>query len=347
MKYSVIIPAYNCLTTLAKTVSSIQACGLPDYEIILVDDGSTDGTSALCDRLSAENTDIRCFHQENQGVSAARNHGLDEARGDYVWFFDSDDLVDPGSMTRAAQIVEEHQPDMMIFGMSFDFYYHKRLYQRLELYYDREAMLTSEEIDELLSELYHNNALSSSCNKLFRRSVLIENGIRYDEKKFLMEDLLMVLKTLKVSKTVYYLPQVLYRYVHVGISDSDRAEKRLAKVPDLAFYLKPFEELLAHHQDILGSLYYMLLRQKLRGETPKLIARTAKTVYESSYASEKMLSLCSESDRLLVKKLAAGEYLSLYLSNRVAAIRRKLTGTIKRSPIYARFRGSIVRKVRW
>ena len=94
MIFSVIIPCYNCVKTLEATVNSIRVCGLSDYEILFIDDGSTDGTTELCDRLCGKNEGIRCVHQSNKGVSAARNRGIDEARGEYIWFVDSDDTVD-------------------------------------------------------------------------------------------------------------------------------------------------------------------------------------------------------------------------------------------------------------
>ena len=119
MNYSVIVPCYNAAATLQKTVDSIQKCGLTDFEILLIDDGSGDDTPALCDRLAAEHNNIRTIHQPNAGVSAARNRGIEEAKGDYIWFFDSDDLVDAGSMTRAAQIISEQKPDMLMFGMIY------------------------------------------------------------------------------------------------------------------------------------------------------------------------------------------------------------------------------------
>ena len=82
MTFSVIIPCYNCVKTLEATVNSVRACGLTDNEILLIDDGSTDGTAALCDELSGKFAEIRCVHQQNAGVSAARNRGIDEAQGE-------------------------------------------------------------------------------------------------------------------------------------------------------------------------------------------------------------------------------------------------------------------------
>ncbi len=91
MRFSVVIPAYNCAGTLEGTVDSIRASGLTDLEIILIDDGSTDGTAEVCDGLVGRFPEVRCVHQSNEGVSAARNRGIDESEGEYIWFVDSDD----------------------------------------------------------------------------------------------------------------------------------------------------------------------------------------------------------------------------------------------------------------
>ena len=79
MNFSVIVPCYNCVKTLENTVNSIQASGLSNYELLLIDDGSADGTGALCDVLCEKYPELRCIHQPNAGVSAARNRGVDEA----------------------------------------------------------------------------------------------------------------------------------------------------------------------------------------------------------------------------------------------------------------------------
>ena len=130
MIFSVVIPCYNCVKTLEATVNSVRACGLTDYEILLIDDGSSDGTAKLCDTLCVRYPELRCVHQENAGVSAARNRGIDEAQGEYLWFVDADDTVDEGSLADAAKVAEEQKPDMLIFGMSFDFYHKGKVYRR-------------------------------------------------------------------------------------------------------------------------------------------------------------------------------------------------------------------------
>lgn len=93
-KVSVIIPIYNAENYLKKCIESVLHQTLQGVEIILVDDGSTDGSGAICDQYSVFQN-IKVLHQENKGLSAARNTGLDAATGDYVAFLDSDDYVDP------------------------------------------------------------------------------------------------------------------------------------------------------------------------------------------------------------------------------------------------------------
>ena len=92
---TVIIPVYNTLEYLPRCVQSVMAQTYENLEILLVDDGSTDGSSELCDGFAAKDPRVRVLHKENGGSSSARNLGLSECRGDYVGFVDSDDHVDP------------------------------------------------------------------------------------------------------------------------------------------------------------------------------------------------------------------------------------------------------------
>ena len=88
---SVIVPVYNVEPYLAQCVASLRGQTCPDLEILLVDDGSTDGSGLLCDGFAREDPRIRVIHKANGGLSSARNAGLDRARGTYIYFVDSDD----------------------------------------------------------------------------------------------------------------------------------------------------------------------------------------------------------------------------------------------------------------
>ncbi len=92
---SIIIPVYNAVNYLTETVESILSQTYRDFEVILVNDGSTDGSAELCDALAIRDSRIRVVHKENGGVASARNRGLDEAKGDYIGWVDSDDIISP------------------------------------------------------------------------------------------------------------------------------------------------------------------------------------------------------------------------------------------------------------
>lgn len=266
MRFSVVIPAYNCAGTLEGTVDSIRASGLTDLEIILIDDGSTDGTAEVCDGLAGRFPEVRCVHQSNEGVSAARNRGIDESEGEYIWFVDSDDTVDVGALARASGIVSARKPDMLIFGLSFDYYHRGKMYRRDELVYPHERLMSDDDAVHDFGALYECNALTPVWNKLYRRETVVSSGVRFREGMILMEDFLFVLELLPFCRGIYCLPEVIYRYRQ---SEDERgAYRRLRRIPDLAAYLEPFDEsmrklALPDRDERMAEFYRMLLWQKM------------------------------------------------------------------------------------
>ncbi|MCC8189387.1 MAG: glycosyltransferase [Planctomycetes bacterium] len=110
---SVIIPVYNARSWLDECLTSVLAQGEVSFEVILVDDGSTDGSGELCDRWRAADRRFRVIHTANAGVAAARNHGLEAARGEFVVFVDADDLVEPGAFAALLAAQREHDADFV------------------------------------------------------------------------------------------------------------------------------------------------------------------------------------------------------------------------------------------
>lgn len=115
MQFSVIIPVYNAVKYLEPCLDSVLAQeGEASYEVILVDDGSTDTSGAICDRYAARYENFRVLHTENYGLPSARNHGLEHAEGEYVLFLDADDLWKPELLSTVAALVTA-RPDMVLF----------------------------------------------------------------------------------------------------------------------------------------------------------------------------------------------------------------------------------------
>lgn len=325
MTFSVIIPCYNCVSTLEATIASICTCGLTDYEILLIDDGSTDGTTELCDALCEKYVAVHCIHQPNAGVSAARNRGIDEAQGEYLWFVDADDTVDDGALSRAADTIARQQPDMLLFGMSFDYYHHGKLYRRDELIPPCAGSLSLEQLKESFQEFYNCNALTPVWNKLYRRKLLLNSGVRFREDMILMEDFLFVLELLPHCQNIYSLPEAIYRYRQA--EDEKSASRRLQRIQNLARYMQPFEAGL----DTLGisaqgaeNLYEMLLRQKLYYAPLCQIRRVLAEQKQSKYAFVEM-----------------GSPLEIYLHNRKTQLRHRVAVAVKSSCLYQKHKNKV------
>lgn len=115
MKLSIIVPIYNVAPYLRKCVDSLLVQDITDYEIILVDDGSPDECPQICDEYAEKYDNIRVVHQENAGLSAARNSGINVATGDYIMFVDSDDYLQPNVLGTLMEQVEREQLDVLRF----------------------------------------------------------------------------------------------------------------------------------------------------------------------------------------------------------------------------------------
>lgn len=121
MRLSLVVPVYNVADYLPKCMESLLCQDFADFEIILVDDGSTDGVSpGLCDEYAARDPRVSVIHQENGGLGAARNAGLERARGEYLFFIDSDDYIAPGALSRLAEVTERTGSDIVLFSFYYD-----------------------------------------------------------------------------------------------------------------------------------------------------------------------------------------------------------------------------------
>ena len=177
---SVIIPVYNVESWLRRAVGSLQNQTCTSYEILLVDDGSTDGSGALCDKLADDDVRIRVIHQENQGAAAARNAAIEIARGDYLYFMDGDDWCDRTMLKDMYRVASEHNLDLLITGFTIDTYYDDegKYYRELRNAPDR-IFESQEEFRSNACQLFDAQLLYAPWNKLYRRSYIKEKGIRF------------------------------------------------------------------------------------------------------------------------------------------------------------------------
>lgn len=325
MLISVVIPAYNCITSLEGTLNSILHAGLTDYEILLIDDGSRDGTGALCDELQCRYDFVRCIHQENSGVSLARNRGIQEARGRYILFFDADDTVDPDSLGGCEAILLDQHPDMLIFGMSFDYYFHGTLYRRDNLVTALKGLLPRAQWSGQMHSLYACNALSPVWNKFIRRDLLEQYQIRFPGGMIEMEDFLFSIRCMKYCEKIYFLPEAIYRYRQP--ESENNTYRRLCRISGISAYMEPFETELAAFpgaSDIAGSIYESFFFEMIRFSDISRIRQTAVDMRNGRY-SARIAANHPELYRLLEEK----KYCRIWLRSRLRRLRHWLAVRVK------------------
>ena len=205
-KISVIVPVYNVKNYLEDCVQSITHQTYPDLEILLIDDGSDDGSGEICDRLQMTDARIRVFHEKHKGVSGARNKGLKEAAGAYIAFVDSDDVLEPDMYTYLIRLLKTHEAQ--IAACSGWYKYDAGVGKKFESPADVVCMNGR----EALGVLHERSYLRAYVwNKLFQREVL--DGIRFSTELSFAEDYEMFCLVLEQCDTIVCGTKAEYYYM--------------------------------------------------------------------------------------------------------------------------------------
>jgi len=225
-RISVIVPVYNAAQFLRTCIDSVLAQTFEDFELLLVDDGSSDESGTLCDEYAESDDRIRIHHQPNSGVSAARNHGLATARGEYVTFVDADDWVDDSLLAHLVGPTLEFDLDLVVSGLAW--HYQDGRIGTSSLYDTRHAR-TPREIGEIVVELEKRALIHGCYQKLIRRSVLDKANIRFPPLSF-GEDILFNLSYLPCVDSIYVVPDIDYHYRRNDGSTSISGQRRYEDV---------------------------------------------------------------------------------------------------------------------
>lgn len=206
---SVIIPVYNVEQYLQECVDSVLAQTYQNFEILLVDDGSTDASGAICDQYAKQDDRIKVFHQENAGASSARNRGLRSAKGEYVYFLDSDDWIKPKAFESFVTHIERENADFIFFD-AHSFTEECNKFQ-IEQRYIRKYKYQSNSGIKILEELYENGEYHCSIPLMFiRKRYLDTNGILFEEG-IIYEDMILAYELFCKAKKVSYLNENFYQ----------------------------------------------------------------------------------------------------------------------------------------
>ena len=209
-KFSIIVPVYNVRNYLGICIESLINQTLKDIEIICVNDGSTDDSLGILQEYAKKDYRIRIYDKANGGSSSARNLGLDIAEGDFILFVDSDDVLEKGACDRLYMEILQSGADIIVFGTKVFPQYvankHAWLWDNLNVKYRHY-------VGNCIEALFNEKASKPFIwNKCYRRSVIEENHIRFDEELSLGEDNLFLFELFPKVKQVVYIPDQLYNY---------------------------------------------------------------------------------------------------------------------------------------
>lgn len=210
---SVIVPVYNVKDYLKQCIQSIVTQTYSEFECILVDDGSNDGSGEICDSWQQKDGRIIVLHQENQGVSAARNKGLQKAKGDYVTFIDSDDWVDADYLQSLIQPLQQDSPELVIIGLVQEYTNGHNMVYRPS--YSHSFILNKEHIASFI-DLNQQYLLYGPVVKLYKRDIIEKHHIRFDVSYSFGEDLLFNYCYLEYVDKIVCVSQAAYHYRIIG-----------------------------------------------------------------------------------------------------------------------------------
>ena len=251
---SVIVPVYNVEPWLERCLDSLAGQTMKEIEIIVVDDGSPDRCGEICDAYAVKDSRFRVVHQENRGLSAARNVGIELAQADYLMFVDSDDWVDPEFCRLPYEAAVEHGAELVVFQ------YHKikKEDDAVSGAYRPEGVISADEAMQKLS-----NITNYMWNKLYRMSLFRE--IRFPEGRY-FEDMVVMPRIIHVSNRVYLMNSPLYYYcVRNGSISSQRNEKFVLDYYEMKMQsIREMEnwgyDALAQKQREMLSLFYLMAK---------------------------------------------------------------------------------------
>jgi glycosyltransferase involved in cell wall biosynthesis len=246
IKYSIMIPVFNVREYLPKCIDSILNQDYSDegYEIILVDDGSTDGSGDICDTYSEKYDNISVIHQENKGLLQARGTAVRRSKGEYIVFVDSDDYVEADLLSVVNGYIEKYAPDYLTYG-----FYIERPGKSIRCPITSEGQLIPDKMD-LFAEFVTSDRYNSIWNKVVKGNILREHWEEiYSLRTNIGEDKLQSAYILKYSNKILMIGECLYHYVQRSTSIA-----HYKKEDDIHCIVQVYEKLDAVVRDILKSM---------------------------------------------------------------------------------------------
>ena len=309
-KLTVIVPVFNVEIYLERCIDSLIHQTLREIQIILIDDGSTDNSSIICDKYANADERIIVIHKKNEGQGIARNHGLVNANGEYVCFLDSDDYYELNTCEKLYECLKATNADMCCFGYQIDDKEGKLVRRPLireKTYQEQE--IKNDFILHYFGDLPEDDNLRgfSSCMSAFRMSIIKDKKLNFlSERKVLSEDTIFSLEFCKYAKIIVTISEVFYHYCQNAESFSQGYRKdKFEKTKILYNILKGYAEeyRIAEKTSIrMAMLIWVNLMACLKQETRKIpecgrkeVLKNIKKICKDDMTQEELVKLKSTS----------------------------------------------------
>ena len=268
-KVSVIVPIYNSESYIDKCIQSIIDQSYSNIEIILVNDGSIDNSKSICENYANIDKRIKLINQENQGVSKARNKGLDLAKGKYIGFVDGDDYIEKNMIESIISNIENTKADIGICG--YNIVDDRNIKIKKSDCSERNLIIDNEQALELI---FTTNKINGFLwNKIFKKELF--EKVRLPEDMNICEDLYIVCKLLNEDNIISYTPQALYNY-RENLNGATKTIKKLFFENGKLKYIDAFEKIAIIFKDeqwvldlirikstkTLLETYYLMIKNK-------------------------------------------------------------------------------------
>lgn len=255
--FSIIVPCYNIDKYIRKCIDSIICQSFTNFELILVDDGSTDNTGVICDECRLKDNRINVIHQSNSGVSVARNVGIDNAKAEWIIFVDPDDWLELNAVEIIYKTILAQNADLYMFDY-FQEYKNKCIEKNL---FSETKLLSENDIYSLRIAPFNQLIINGKqieyetnviWNKVYKTSVLKKSNLQFDPKARKGQDVIFNAEAYQIFNSYYYIKAPLYHYRYLESSITNRYNPNVRYYNEIAF--QHYERIIKQYN--LSKEYY-------------------------------------------------------------------------------------------
>lgn len=305
---SVVIPAYNTEVNIERCLISLINQSYTNIEIIVVDDGSKDGTAKVVKQISTKDSRIKYLYQPNKGVSCARNKGINASKGEYIIFVDADDYIEQGGIEILVNGIEEKKVDVVYF----EYYYeknNKKTKSNSRLDY---KFYTGGEKIALIEQMCKGQFFASVWRGIYRATLV--KRIKFRELDF-AEDMLFNIEYLLMCNSAFLCNNSVYHYIYNSESALNYLQNDLSHTINVI--------------DVLNDVYKKANDKRLNNAYQEAVHATCKKIVDMNwrYSGFKLWAMKINPvniDELLIKKLRNGEYFKIYVKYWYGKVIRKI-----------------------